>query len=214
MISHHKTVKWSLNAEKKSCQISFLFSCRGKTNKDEQDPLLPFQYRPDQSKQIDWDAVRAQPRSWVEDSLAYKTAVNLKKRKSEENLEEEEEEIKKKISGFIKGKKFLFWIFSFSFLFNRWLEEQTAQLASLGELQAMPWFWSRNRVRKNRCPETHQYHEPCESLGQAIRLNQQKKESALWIFSCGPWSSIERVHLMLATPQALNLNNIKSFFYQ
>ena len=62
---------------------------------DEQDLCLPFAYKPDPSKQIDWDAVRAQPHvANVKDSPAYKTAVvNLKKRKSEEDLEEDHDVI-------------------------------------------------------------------------------------------------------------------------
>ena len=65
---------------------------------DEQDLLLPFVYKPDPNNKIDWDAVRAQPHEAnVENSAAYKTAVvNLKKRKSEEDLEVDQEAIKKK----------------------------------------------------------------------------------------------------------------------
>ena len=36
---------------------------------DEQDLCLPFVYKPDPNNTIDWDAVRAQPRSRVEDPL-------------------------------------------------------------------------------------------------------------------------------------------------
>ena len=76
---------------------------------EEVDELLPFQYKPDPTKQIDWDAVRAQPHvANVENSAAYKNAVvNLKKRKSEEDLIEDHEEIKKKYEA-LQGKFFLF----------------------------------------------------------------------------------------------------------
>ena len=49
---------------------------------EEVDELLPFQYKPDPAKQIDWDAVLAQPHvANVENSAAYKAVVvNLKKR--------------------------------------------------------------------------------------------------------------------------------------
>ena len=64
---------------------------------DDNELALPFENKPDPTKQIDWDAVRAQPRSRVEDSPAKKAAVmNLKKRKSEEEFEEDQDEIKKK----------------------------------------------------------------------------------------------------------------------
>ena len=87
---------------------------------DEQDLCLPFVYKPDPSKQIDWDAIRAQHRiercNRVEDSPAYKNAVvNIKKRKSEEDLQKEDlEEIKKKYKA-LQGKIFSFSIF---FYFN------------------------------------------------------------------------------------------------
>ena len=87
---------------------------------DEQDLCLPFVYKPDPSKQIDWDAIRAQHRiercNRVEDSPAYKNAVvNIKKRKSEEDLQKEDlEEIKKKYEA-LQGKVFSFSIF---FYFN------------------------------------------------------------------------------------------------
>ena len=75
--------------------------------------LLPFQYKPDPNNTIDWDAIRAQPRSSrVEDSAAYKASVvNLKKRKSEEDLEEDHEAIKKKYEA-LQGK---YTFFNFSF---------------------------------------------------------------------------------------------------
>ena len=62
---------------------------------DEQDLLLPFVYKPDPNNQIDWDAIRAQPHvAFVENSAAYKTAVvNLKKSKSEEDLEVDKDAI-------------------------------------------------------------------------------------------------------------------------
>ena len=41
---------------------------------DEQDLVLPFVYKPDPNNEIDWDPIRAQPRSRVEDSPAYKTS--------------------------------------------------------------------------------------------------------------------------------------------
>ena len=87
---------------------------------DEQDLCLPFVYKPDPNKQIDWDAIRAQHRiercNRVEDSPAYKNAVvNIKKRKSEEDLQKEDlEEIKKKYKA-LQGKVFSFSIF---FYFN------------------------------------------------------------------------------------------------
>ena len=68
---------------------------------DEQDLCLPFVYKPDPNNTIDWDAVRAQPCNRVEDSRTYNAAVNLKKRKSEEDLEEDA--IKKKYKE-MKGK--------------------------------------------------------------------------------------------------------------
>ena len=84
---------------------------------DEQDLLLPFQYKPDPNNEIDWDAIRAQPRSRVEDSPAYKAAVvNIKNRKSEEDLEEDKDVLKKKYEA-LKGKYFTFFNFSF-FHFN------------------------------------------------------------------------------------------------
>ena len=42
---------------------------------DEQDLVLAFKYKHDHTKQIDWDAVPAQPRNRVENSSANKTAV-------------------------------------------------------------------------------------------------------------------------------------------
>ena len=75
---------------------------------DEQDLVLPFQYKPDSSKEIDLDAVRAQSRSRFVDSTAFKAAmVNLKKRKSDEDLEKDKEEIKIKYEA-LKGKIFSF----------------------------------------------------------------------------------------------------------
>ena len=63
---------------------------------DEQDICLPFQNKPDPNNEIDWEAIRAQPRSRVEDSPAYKAAViNIKKRKSEEDLLVDNDAIKK-----------------------------------------------------------------------------------------------------------------------
>ena len=75
---------------------------------DEQDLYLPFQYKPDPNNEIDWDAIRAQSCSRVEDSPAYK--ANIKKRKSEEDLEEDHDVIKKKYKA-LKGKLLLinFW---------------------------------------------------------------------------------------------------------
>ena len=70
---------------------------------DEDFMALPFAYKPDPTKQIDWDAIRAQPCNRVEDSRAYNAAVNLKKRKSEEDLEEDRDAIKKKYKE-MKGK--------------------------------------------------------------------------------------------------------------
>ena len=71
---------------------------------DEQDLYLPFQYKPDPNNEIDWDAIRAQSCSRVEDSPAYK--ANIKKRKSEEDLEEDHDVIKKKYKA-LKGKLLL-----------------------------------------------------------------------------------------------------------
>ena len=85
---------------------------------DEQDLLLPFVYKPDPNNEIDWDAIRAQPHvANVENSEAYKTAVvNLKKRKSEEDLKVDQEAIIKKYEA-LQGKYFTFFNFSF-FHFN------------------------------------------------------------------------------------------------
>ena len=79
---------------------------------DEDDLVLPFAYKPDPTKQIDWDAIRAQPHvANIENSAAYKTAVvNLKKRKSEEDLEVDNEEIKNKYQA-LQGKVFPYSIF-------------------------------------------------------------------------------------------------------
>ena len=72
---------------------------------EEEDELLPFQYKPDPSKQIDWGAIRAQPHVLnVENSASYKNAVvNLKKRKSEEYLAVDTDAIKKKYEA-LQGK--------------------------------------------------------------------------------------------------------------
>ena len=92
---------------------------------DEQELCLPFAYKPDPSKQIDWDAIRAQHRiercNRVEDSPAYKNAVvNIKKRKSEEDLQKEDLEEIKKNTRLYKVKYFhfqYFFISIFNFLF-------------------------------------------------------------------------------------------------
>ena len=100
---------------------------------DDQALLLPFVYKPGPNNQIDWDAIQAQPH--VANSSAYKTAlVNLKKRKSEENLEVDTEAIKNKYQA-LKGKVFPFSIFRFFILINlfiiyRFLIQQAAQLAT------------------------------------------------------------------------------------
>jgi hypothetical protein len=68
-----------------------------KEESDEEEYRLPFEYKPDPTRTIDWDAIRAQPYQRSEDSAAYKAAVlNSKKRKSEEDLEEDVEAIKSK----------------------------------------------------------------------------------------------------------------------
>ena len=83
---------------------------------DEQDLLLPFQYKPDPNNEIDWEAIRAQPRSRVEDSPACKaTVLNLKKRKSEEDLEEDHDVIKNKYQA-LQGKYTFFQFIFFSLI--------------------------------------------------------------------------------------------------
>ena len=112
---------------------------------DEQDLCLPFVYKPDPNNTIDWDAIRAQPRSSrVEDSPAYKAAViNIKKRKSEEDLEDDKEAIKKKYEA-LQGKYFTFFQFiqfsliKFFFIFHRFLNKQTPQLAPERVMLTMP----------------------------------------------------------------------------
>ena len=81
---------------------------------DEQDLLLPFVYKSDPNNEIDWDAIRAQPHvANVVNLAAYKTAVvNLKKKKSEEDLEVDQEAIRKKYEA-LQGKYFTFFNFSF-----------------------------------------------------------------------------------------------------
>ena len=114
---------------------------------DEQDLLLPFVYKPDPNNQIDWDAIRAQPRIRVEDSPAYKTAlVNLKKKKYEEDLEVDTEAIKNKYQA-LKGKVFPFSIFHFFILINLFYHLQipyptsgstgTARKAALNAMHSM-----------------------------------------------------------------------------
>ena len=74
---------------------------------------LPFAYKPDPSKQIDCEAVRAQPHvANVQDSPAYKAAVS-KKRKSEEDLAVDTDAIKKKYEA-LQSK---YYFFQFLFLF-------------------------------------------------------------------------------------------------
>jgi len=77
-----------------------------KEESDEEELPLPFEYKPDPTKTLDWDAIRAQPYHRTEDSAAYKAAaVNSKKRKSEEDLEEDPEAIKSKFKA-LKSKFF------------------------------------------------------------------------------------------------------------
>jgi hypothetical protein len=78
---------------------------------------LPFEYKPDPTKTIDWDAIRAQPYHRTEDSAAYKAAVlNSKKRKSEEDLEEDVAAIKSKFKAL--KSKFVFVYFKLNNFFN------------------------------------------------------------------------------------------------
>ena len=80
---------------------------------DDDELALLFQYKPYPTQQIDQYAVRAKPRKQFEDYPVYKTTVvNLKKRKSEKDLEKDKDE---KYEVF-KGKFFYFQFFLLSFL--------------------------------------------------------------------------------------------------